>query len=180
MDLQTLGNFGEFVGGLVVVISVVYLAMQIRQHTLAQRTQNYAVALDRLSGFQARMSQDEAYGDLLRTGVLNPGRLTRQHRIQFTWAFYEMFGAFEFMFHQASSGALPPEVWERWRSTLQWWMAFPGVQQWWDSRPSPFTATFTREVESVRRAGLPDRAAQQRWTSFLLGDAEAPPLGNPE
>lgn len=173
MNLQTLGNFGEFVGGLVVVISVVYLAMQIRQQTRSQQTQNYAVALDRLSGFQARMSQDVAYSDLLQTGVLEPARLSREHRIQFTWAFYEMFGAFEFMFHQASSGALPAEVWERWRNTLQWWMAFPGVQAWWDARPSPFTATFTREVEAVRLAGLPDSEAQRRWAAYLAGGDHA-------
>lgn len=173
MDLQTLGNVGEFVGGLVVVISVVYLAMQIRQHTRAQRTQSYAVALDRLSGFQSRMSEDAAFADLLQIGVQDPARLTRQQRIQFTWAFYEMFGAFEFMFHQATSRSLPDEVWQRWRATLQWWMAFPGVRSWWDSRPSPFTDGFCAEVAALRQAGLPDAEAQQRWTAFLLSGDQA-------
>jgi hypothetical protein len=51
-------------------------------------------------------------------GPIDPSRLTEEERVQFAWAFYEMFGAFEFMFHQSESGALPREVWQRWSDTL--------------------------------------------------------------
>ncbi|MEQ8860974.1 MAG: hypothetical protein RIC56_20190 [Pseudomonadales bacterium] len=150
MNLQALGS----VGGLVVMISVIYLAIQIRHSTHAQRTQNSAVALDRLSNFQARMSRDADFADLLLAGVTD-------------------ITAFEFMFHQAEEGTMPDVVWQRWRTTLQWWMAFPGVQAWWDSRPSPFTGSFCTEVARLRSAGLPDPAAQWRWREFLRGAQDA-------
>jgi hypothetical protein len=44
MDLETLGNLGEFISGIVVIISLVYLAMQVRQNTRSLRTENYARA----------------------------------------------------------------------------------------------------------------------------------------
>lgn len=39
MDIQTLGNLGEFVGSLAVLITLVYLAIQTRQTvTIARQT----------------------------------------------------------------------------------------------------------------------------------------------
>jgi hypothetical protein len=37
VNLHDLGNVGEFVGGVGFVVSIVYLALQIRQNTLAVR-----------------------------------------------------------------------------------------------------------------------------------------------
>ena len=61
MDLATLANLGEFIGGLVVMVSLVYLAHQVRQNTLSLRTENYARVLDRMSSIQAQIATD---GDL--------------------------------------------------------------------------------------------------------------------
>jgi hypothetical protein len=38
---------------------------------------------------------------IVTRGPIDPSRLTEEERVQFAWAFYEMFGAFEFMFHQS-------------------------------------------------------------------------------
>ncbi len=58
MDMQSLANFGEVVGAIVVVLSLIYLAVQVRQNTQAQRTENYSRALDRLAAIQSMLGQD--------------------------------------------------------------------------------------------------------------------------
>jgi hypothetical protein len=35
---ETLGNLGDFIGGIAVVVTLVYLAIQVRQNTIALRT----------------------------------------------------------------------------------------------------------------------------------------------
>jgi hypothetical protein len=45
LDLETLANLGEFVSAIAVVVSLVYLAYQVRQSTHSLRTENYARAL---------------------------------------------------------------------------------------------------------------------------------------
>ena len=42
MGLDSLAQLGEFVGGVFVVPSLVYLAHQVRQNTRSLRTENYA------------------------------------------------------------------------------------------------------------------------------------------
>jgi len=169
-----LANLGEFLSGVAVVVSLIYLSLQIRQNTRSQSTESYARALDRIAALQARMSQTGEFSDILIKGTIDHLQLSQRERIQFTWAFYEMFSTFEFMYHQSLAGSLPTPVWQRWADTLLWWMSFPGVQAWWDARPTPFTPDFTLFIEQHRLEGRPDPEAQRRWTHFLRdGDAAA-------
>jgi len=109
-------------------------------------------------------------GDLARLqaqGVLDPSTLTREERLQLTWWLSESFGAFEFNFHQARSGALPDEVRSRWSATTAWWVSFPGVQTWWQARPAPFSESFTSFIDGLIRDGRFDSEAAQRFNKFL-------------
>jgi hypothetical protein len=167
LSLETLANLGEFISGIAVVLSLVYLAFQVRQNTQSLRTENYGRALDRVATMQARLSGDPDLAAIFGSGLADTGALTLQQRIQFAWAFYEMFGAFEFMYHQSQAGALEAEVWERWSATLAWWISLPGVQSWWRAKPAPFSASFSAFVEARLSASPPDAGAAQRWREFL-------------
>jgi len=169
MDLQSLANLGEFVGAIAVVISLVYLALQVRQQNRSLRTENYARALDRIAAIQSGLGRDSELSRLLAKGVADASRLSPPERIQLTWWFYETFGAFEFMFHAAQNRALPDEVWERWSAIVGWWLGFPGVRTWWRGRPTPFTPGFTAFVERLLREGIADPEAAARWSDFVAG-----------
>ena len=167
LNLESLANLGEFISAIAVVVSLVYLGHQVRQNTQSLRTENYARVLERVANLQARLSVDAVFSELIARGAADPVRLTTGERVQFTWTFYEMFGAFEFMFHQATSNALPTEVWQRWSETLSWWLSLPGVKAWWIARPAPFSASFTSYVDGKLQQGLADGDASRRWGAFL-------------
>jgi len=175
MTLQDLANLGQFVGGLVVIVSLVYLAVQVRQNTQSLRTENYARALDRLASMQARLSGDPAVSTMLARAAADPANVSPAERLQITWWCYECFGAFEFMFHQAQAGAMPDEVWQRWSATVAFWLSFPGVRGWWAARPAPFSESFSRFVDECIRENRADAAAVSRWNAFVRGEARAVP-----
>ncbi len=51
MTLEDLGNLGEFLSAIAVVVSLVYLAIQIRQNTTAVRNSTFQEAIrDQISG----------------------------------------------------------------------------------------------------------------------------------
>jgi len=174
MNLDTLGNLGEFLGGVGVVISLVYVALQVRQNTESLRTENYARALDRVAAMQSELSRNGELAQLFSRGVSDLSNLPLQQRIQVTWSLYELFGALEFMYHASRSRALPDEVWNRWAAALAWWLTFPGVQRWWRARPTPFTPSFTAFVDATLENNPSDPQAHQRWREFILaGDSTA-------
>jgi hypothetical protein len=172
VSLESLGNIGELLSGIVVVITLFYLAFQIRQNTQSLRSESYARALERVAEMQARFASDSDLSDLLLKGVRDAQVLTEVDRARFSWAFYEMFGAFEFMFHQAEKGVLEDDVWRRWSATMLFWISLPGVRSWWRLKPAPFTASFSSHVDSLISASLSDPAANQRIDEFVLGEVE--------
>lgn len=66
------------------------------------------------------------------------------------------------MYHQAERGALPAQVWARWRSTIAWWMANPGIQAWWEAKPTPLSSDFEAFVAERIEDGVEDPAARAR------------------
>jgi hypothetical protein len=168
-DLQSLANLGEVIGAAGVVASLLYLAVQVRQGTKAQRTENYARALGRIATMQSTLSQDSEVSGIFTRGVQDATNLTALERIRFTWALYEMFDAFEFMFYTYENDEIPEEVWARWSQTLAYWLSFPGVTAWWDVRPVHFTESFTVFVETLVRDNPTDKAATERWQQFVTG-----------
>lgn len=167
MSAATLQALGVAVSVVAVTLSLLNLAFQVRQQTRTLRSQNYAHALGRLAAVQARLSGDAALANLFARGTRDPTALSVEERIQFTWTFYEIFGAFEFMHDQSRGGALPRSVWQRWRATLAWWLSLPGVVAWWHARPTPFNAPFTALVDAELRDPRPDLEAAQRWRTFI-------------
>jgi len=175
VSLEDLANIGEFVGAVVVVISLAYLAVQIRQNTASLRTENAARILDRVSNMQSRLADSEELMVLHAKGVLDVGSLTPQERIRLTWWLYEAFGVFEFLFHQRRTGAVPDDAWERWSATIAWWVSFPGVRAWWAARPAPFSSGFSDYVDRLIEEGGFDQEAAARWQHFVRGDAAVRP-----
>lgn len=166
-QLESLANLGEIIGAIAVVVSLIYLAVQVRQNTQAQHTENFSRALDRVAAMQATLSQDPETSVIFSRGVLEPSELTPKERTQFTWAMYELFGAFEFMFLASKANAIPEEVWQRWSSAVAWWLTFPGVQTWWKVTPIPFTDSFTSYVESLLENNPTDDETTRRYQDFV-------------
>ena len=167
MNLQFMAQVADLIGAIAIVVSLVYLAIQMRQNTRSLRAENYAHALDRVAEMQARLSTNPELVRIFNAGLADPLALRRSERVQFTWSLYEMFGSFEFMYLQSREGALPDDVWKRWADTMSWWLQWPGVQQWWRSQPTPFSASFAAFVESRIGAPVPDAERARLWAEFL-------------
>lgn len=165
MDLERLANIGEFLGGLGVIVSLLYLAFQLRGNSRGLRAESYGRSLERVARLQERLSEDAAFARMHNRGLTEPEKLSVEERLHFTWACFEMFGAFEYMHYQHQHGDLPEEIWQRWRETLKFWMSYPGVRRWWHGKPTPFSSGFSALVETCAREGYaPEHpGAWEQW-----------------
>ena len=171
MTLQSLAYIGEIIGTVVVILSLVYLAVQVRQNTEAQRTENYARALERLATFQSMLSTDSEVSTIFSKGLADSSNLSTQEKLRFNWTMYEAFGAFEFMFHAARKKSIDEEIWSRWSEAIAWYLTFPGVHTWWKVRPLPFTDSFSLFVNSLLKHNPTDAEKTQRWLEFISNDS---------
>ena len=144
--MQTAALLAEIIGAIAVVVSLIYLAVQVRQNSVLLKTDSYGRALDWLSEFQFSLGEDDALNRIFSRGIIDIESLKPRERTRMAWALYHAFGSFEFLFHSSRSGGLPDGIWERWDGTVDWWLSYPGVRTWWHARPAPFSPQFPRNL----------------------------------
>jgi len=172
MSLETLSQVGDFVGGIGVILSLVYVAIQVRSNTLSQRADMTARILDRMAAQQHTYAFDAEASKFFTRAITNPTGLTIEERNRFAWLMTEFLSAMEFLKQQFEEGNVDEQTWGRWSKTLDWWLTFPGVRAFWIGRPTPYTDSFTDFVEDRLINGRGD-FNQENWRSFLLSGTGA-------
>jgi hypothetical protein len=157
--LDALGNIGDFVGGVGVVVTLLYLTTQIRQNTASVRTSSRQ---DVSSGFRDynRLSLDPANRAALVAGIRRYADLPPEQQWLFSTLLTDHTHAFQSAFALHEAGTLEDEIFETYLTWFAAWTATPGGAVWW-TEISPFHHTrLSAAVESrVARGDLPDLLA---------------------
>jgi hypothetical protein len=142
MDLTTLSVMAQIASAVSVVISLIYLAAQIRQNTRAVRNStHHALTVTRLD-YIALVAQNPDLSHILRVGIHDLLQLNEDERQRFHLIMYYLFSAGENFYYQNRQGQLDTEQWERWQSTLRYYFTQPGIRMWFETNPIPFTIGF--------------------------------------
>lgn len=147
MDLLTLSVIAQLVSAVSVVISLIYLAAQIRQNTRAVRNStHHALTVTRLD-YIALVAQNPDLSHILRVGMHDLSRLDEDERQRFHLIMYYLFSAGENFYYQNRQGQLDEEQWERWCGTLRYYFTQPGIRAWFETNPTPFAASFSEFLQ---------------------------------
>jgi hypothetical protein len=148
MSLEDLGNIGEFVAAVGVIISLIYLAVQIRQNTASVRTSTHQQIVSVFSSLNAIVGSNRETGWLYMRGLQDPDELTEEEAAQFTWLFLSAIRIYENIFYQRRAGALDDPVWLSWVQSMKVILGSPGGRAWWEPRRFLFHDEFCRFVEA--------------------------------
>ncbi len=158
MSLEDLGNIGEFVGAVAVVVSLVYLALQIRQNTSQLHQNTDVVRADaelhnaRLAAeFNAHLADNGELSELWRLGMAEPGKMTGAQQIRFGFMMADLFYRLEGLFRQYRRGFLAPDAWEAWDRLMSRLLGASLVLSWWRGQQHPFSAAFREHVDTLVR-----------------------------
>ena len=134
MTLGDLGNIGEFIGAIFVVVSFFYLALQIRQNTRAVRNSTYQSALDSTNQVTELILAHPYLERIYRLGRRDLSQLTEDERSQFRMLINQFFNVFETMFLQHQRGMLDEDFWRARLTGLKILVSHPGVRSFLESR----------------------------------------------
>jgi len=134
--LDAIGNIGDFVGGIGVVITLLYLTTQIRENTASSRTSSRQ---DVSSGFRDynRLSLDPENRHVLVAGIRRYGDLSADQKWLFSAILTDHAHAFQSTFALHEAGTLEDEIFETYLTWFAAWAATPGGAVWW-AEVSPF------------------------------------------
>ena len=155
MDITILAAWGEFIGGIAVVVSLIYLASQIRMNTKTVRASNLSGAIAAGAEWN-RMIVDPAAASLYVRGLEDFVGLSAEDQVRFNGLIAILFGMTTNAWHLRQQGLYDADMYGSQENSIahilkstgarQWWTA---NRHWWESEFSDYVDGLIREVESA-------------------------------
>jgi hypothetical protein len=162
MTLDDLGNIGELVAAVGVIVSLIYLAFQIRQNTRSVKINTFQALAASRTEFAGAVVENPEVSTLLFAGLRDYEALQRDDRTKFAFLIYKLLAGIENQLFQYGQGELPTDQFEHIRSVIRWYARWPGFHAWWKDHPIAFGDTLTEFVENeLREVQSSGRAAQE-------------------
>ena len=141
---QLLGNYGEFVGAIAIVVTLIYLAIQIRQNTASVKASAYQTWVSNNIHINNAVPAD------LRKGIQDSAQLSAESEAAFAlWnhGIFQLWQATDYLYQM---GAVDQALWQSEISRAAGHLSNPGVRQWWDAGGrTQLTPRFVALVEST-------------------------------
>lgn len=147
MNWDAIGAVGEVVGATGVIISLLYMAYQIRQSRLALKSGASADASTSLRALTEVIMSDSQQTELFLTGLRDPDSMTEAQRdwaIQLTHALLRQFETLHFQF---TNGALDQELFTSYKRGFAANLKEPLGRAYWDRNGHLFTKRFQLFVD---------------------------------
>ena len=156
---QILGNFGEFIGAIAVVITLVYVALQIKQNTnVARANAEYQASRD-ISLHIERQVTHPHLTQLTQVGMFSPGGLSEEDlRLLNHWV-HSFFYLVDGIFRYRRSGLISDDQWQNLEAALRTIIDSPVGGAYWDG---PMAHSLSRELRDYINQHLPGSPSKFR------------------
>jgi len=158
MTIQDLGAVGEFIGGVAVVITLIYLAMQIKQNTKVHASLIRQNFYDATQQMMLHGVESTEFNELFNRAWSTNDSLSGGEQTQIWRHMQAIFMGYQGFFEQYKSGALPEKDWALMRKILTtFWLADgKGKTDAWElmSRGRFFNEDFLDEINSLKEGAI--------------------------
>ena len=142
MDWSAVSSVAGVFAAIFVALSVVYLAIQIKDSTRAMHSQVYHLATSALAEMAAIIGSDKTPARIFRIGMVDPKTLNEDEFAQFGYLGISLFRRFENVFFQYQSGMIDEDFRVGHRDNILWFFHRPGFQAWWKDRKYALSQRF--------------------------------------
>ena len=148
MNWDAIGAVGEVVGAAAVVVSIVYLAVQIRQNTNSTKSAvESEIALTLANA--AFEGADGPIPEIMFRGLGDFDKLNDEEKARFVFYVLGWFRVWQLAYDQRNAGNLSDDSWESLTHFIASAYASPGVRRIWEVRGATFKKGFRDFVESL-------------------------------
>ncbi len=128
--LDDLGNIGDFVGGVAVIASFIYLALQIRQNTETLRANSVQELTENILRASATLAEP-ANADVYIRGARSYSSLTSDEKLRFQLLLGLFLGWFDTVLEYRERNMVDDSYIEWQVGAIQIILANPGVREFW-------------------------------------------------
>lgn len=148
MNWDAITGSAEVLGTLAVLITLFYLARQIRQNTEEIHSTNYHGVTDSFNEINLALAGNADLARVFRLGNEAYEKLSEDEQYQFDFFMHATFRILDVIKFQSQHGTGDTTLWEFEKNSLDTMLAAPGVRKWWRKRPYNFSEDFVNYVEN--------------------------------
>ena len=148
MTLQDLGNLGELVAAIATVLTLGYLAIQLRQNTRALRSQTFQQSSMDMSLTANAISSDGELAEIVVKASNGIGVLSPEERVRFHFWMLVAIRRFEAIYVQGVYGSIDPIRIEGFERSIITLLSSGGPLEWWESSKSAFSSDFVEYADA--------------------------------
>jgi hypothetical protein len=148
--LSDLAHLAEIVGAVAVVVSLVYVGIQVNDSVGASRSASVNDANVALQNWYLEVGTNQQASALFYRGLMSAEALpTAEEEFQFLMTFHGVFLAFQNSYWLTEEGTLDPELLESLTAAILGVKDTPGMRRYWRQRKSYLNASFAEYVEQL-------------------------------
>jgi len=148
LTLEQAYYIAEIIGVLSIVISLVYVAMQIRQNTMAIRSDTAQSVHDTWGNVYGRLSANGELTQLILKGNTGLDSLTDGEKGQYVSFWMQTILSWQNAYYQFTSGTFEGKLWHTMERTLiSALLSAPGFREFWEIRKVLFDDDFKKYID---------------------------------
>ncbi len=147
--LSNLASIAEIIGAFAVVISLIYVGVQVNDSAGAVRSASANDANVAVQNWYLQIGSDQQTSELFYEALTSEEALSNQEEFQFLMMFHGIFLAFQNSFLLAEEGTIDVELREALTGVILGAQDLPGMRRYWRQRKSLLHSGFVDYVEQL-------------------------------
>lgn len=127
MNWEAVSAVGQIVGAAGVIISVIYLAQQVRSNARQTRLASMRMMSDAFNQWLQSLAENADVGDLYYRGMRDFSSIEGADLPRYSAMMDHLFRIYEDMYYQKLEGHLDPRVWRGFEAPMRDIIAYPGA-----------------------------------------------------
>ena len=147
MNWGAIAAISQTVGSLAVVVSLIYVAVQIRQNTALAQTQYHGNAINAVARFQDWKAANPENARIFRQGMMDFRSITLDERIMLDGVLTDLVLMFKDILEAHGRGFADIATYEAWKGFIGANLGMPGGQMWWAQGRNIFVGAVQTAVD---------------------------------
>ena len=161
---------GQLAAVCIGIPSVIYFAIQLREQNRERRQSAVNALTVQWGDLTKALHENPEFSALYLRGVHSFHDLDAVSKLRFSAFQNRFFKNFEGMYYSRREGILTSELWDEIDRTMSDFLAYDGIQQWWETRKHWHTEAFVRVVEAIIARGNEPKA----YSTYNLSEVALP------
>lgn len=147
MTLQDWGALGELIGGVAIIVSLLYVGLQIRHSTSATRAATSQAFITQYNDLLYQLTREEVR-DIYWRGLPGISHLQGSEHACFSGLMAMIFRTYEIFYLEKSEGRFDSKIWRGYTQLLRDLMSNPGPREYWELRRHQYSDEFVDLMEN--------------------------------